>query len=54
MVPLRLASSTRNQGSRLHFGVENIDHLVSRLIGLAWGEKTTTSEMRPPHSQLTA
>jgi hypothetical protein len=38
----------------LHFGVENIDHLVSRLIGLAWGEKTTTSEMRPPHSQLTA
>jgi len=34
--------------------VENIDHLVSRLIGLAWGEKTTTSEMRPPHSQLTA
>jgi len=39
MVPLRLARSARNQGSRLHFGVENIDQLVSRLIGLAWGEK---------------
>ena len=39
MVPLRLARSARNQGSRLHFSVENIDHLVSRLIGGWLGEK---------------